>query len=163
MKNTKFADQVMAYKNDLTPFAISLTHNTEDAKDLYQETVFKALSNQDKFNENTNLKAWLFTIMKNLFINNYRKLVKKREVYGKVADKTSLQTSTNVNRGYANLRLSEINAAIDGLSEIYRVPFQMYYAGFKYQEIADKLNEPLGTIKSRIHLARKQLKQVLER
>ncbi len=163
MKNTQFADQVLAYKNDLTPFAISLTHNTEDAKDLYQETVFKAISNQDKFNENTNLKAWLFTIMKNIFINNYRKLVKKREVYGKVADKTALKTTTNVNRGYANLRLSEINKAIDELSEIYRVPFQMYYAGFKYQEIADKLNEPLGTIKSRIHLARKQLKQVLER
>ncbi len=163
MKNTKFADQVLAYKNDLTPFAISLTHNTEDAKDLFQETVFKAISNEDKFNENTNLKAWLFTIMKNIFINNYRKLVKKREVYSTVADKTSLKTTTNVNRGYANLRLSEINAAIDSLSEIYRVPFQMYYAGFKYQEIADKLNEPLGTIKSRIHLARKQLKQVLER
>ncbi len=163
MKNTQFADQVLAYKNDLTPFAISLTHNTEDAKDLYQETVFKAISNQDKFNENTNLKAWLFTIMKNIFINNYRKLVKKREVYAKVADKTTLTTTSNVNRGYANLRLSEINTAIDGLSEIYRVPFQMYYAGFKYQEIADQLNEPLGTIKSRIHLARKQLKQVLER
>ncbi len=163
MNNNTFADQVMAYKNDLTPFAISLTHNTEDAKDLYQETVFKALSNQEKFNENTNLKAWLFTIMKNIFINNYRKLVKKREVYGKVADKVAVHTNSNVNKGYANLRLSEINTAIDKLAEIYRVPFQMYYAGYKYQEIADTLNEPLGTIKSRIHLARKQLKQVLER
>ncbi len=163
MSTNKFAEEVMAFKNDLTPFAISLTHNVDDAQDLYQETLYKALSNEDKFNKNTNLKAWLFTIMKNIFINNYRKLVKKREVYGNVADKLAVSKNSNVNKGYANLRLSEINRAIDDLSEIYRVPFQMYYAGFKYQEIADELNEPLGTIKSRIHLARKQLKSVLER
>lgn len=158
-----FNKEVLSYKSSLQPFAISLTHNSEDAKDLYQETIFKALSNRDKYTDNTNLKAWLFTIMKNIFINNYKKLTKKREVLSLVNKQMMAQSAYNVNNGYANLRLQEVNKALDELKDIYRVPFQLYYAGYKYQEISEKLNEPIGTIKSRIFLARKQLKDTLVR
>lgn len=145
----------------LQAFAYNLTKNKEEAKDLYQETAFRALSNRDKFRVGTNLKAWLFTIMKNIFINNYRKKVKANTIMDNTDNLYFLNSGgqTINNDADSNILIKELNGMIDKLDESTRVPFQMHYQGFKYQEIADKLQLPLGTVKSRIFFARKDLKR----
>lgn len=147
----------------LMPFAFTLTHNGEDAKDLLQDTIYRALSNLDKFNQDTNIKAWLFTIMRNIFINNYRKKARENKVVHVVPQETlNYHISPAYNSFQENtFAVKEIKKAIHQLPEIFKVPFVMYFEGYKYKEIAEYLNEPLGTVKSRIHFARKLLQEML--
>ena len=149
----------------LKPFAINLTKDHETAKDLFQETLYRALSNKDKYNVGTNIKAWLYTIMRNIFINDYRKKAKQSVVLdNSPKDFLIDQTRTKVlNDGVTNLNLREVKQLIYDLPELFRTPFNLYFEGYKYNEIAEELNEPLGTIKSRIHFARKILKQKIQR
>jgi RNA polymerase sigma-70 factor (ECF subfamily) len=149
----------------LKPFAVTLTRDNEIAKDLFQETLYRALSNKDKYNVGTNIKAWLFTIMRNIFINNYRRKAKQKTIFDSTPNDFLLDynQATTTNSAESSMRLREINAAIYNLPEIFRSPFLLYYDGFKYHEISAMLNEPLGTIKSRIHFARKLLKAQIER
>jgi RNA polymerase sigma factor (sigma-70 family) len=149
----------------LRPFAINLTKDHESAKDLYQETLYRAISNKDKYNVGTNIKAWLYTIMRNIFINDYRKRSKQSIVFDSTPNDFIIdQTHTKVlNQGITNLNMREVNQMIFELPELFRIPFNLYFEGYKYNEIAEELNEPLGTIKSRIHFARKILKQKIER
>ena len=137
----------------------------EDAKDLLQETVFRAIASQDKYTEGTNLKAWLYTIMKNIFINNYRRKVKQNTIFDSTPNDFLLNQNQAVvaNAAEVNLRLKDIQEAIHNLPAIFKNPFLLYFDGFKYHEIADMLGEPLGTIKSRIHFARKLLKTQIQR
>jgi RNA polymerase sigma factor (sigma-70 family) len=149
----------------LKPFAVTLTRDTEAAKDLVQETMYRALANKDKYNVGTNIKAWLYTIMRNIFINNYRRKSKQATIF----DSTPNEFLLNINQGavaneaIANINLKEVKEAIHNLPDIFRNPFLLYFDGFKYHEIAEMLDEPLGTIKSRIHFARKLLKNQLQR
>lgn len=149
----------------LKPFAFTLTRDQEEAKDLLQETMYRALANKDKYNVGTNVKAWLYTIMRNIFINNYRRQAKQRTIY----DSTPNEFFINLNQGavaneaIAVMNIKEVQAAIYDLPEIFKNPFMLYFDGFKYNEIAGMLGEPLGTIKSRIHFARKLLKAQIER
>ena len=149
----------------LKPFAITLTRDNEAAQDLYQETLYRALANKDKYNVGTNIKAWLYTIMRNIFINNYRRRAKQHTIFDSTPNDFLLNYNQAVasNEAESNLKLKDINAAIHGLPEIFRNPFLLYFDGFKYHEIADMLHEPLGTIKSRIHFARKLLKAQIQR
>ena len=149
----------------LKPFAINLTKDHESAKDLFQETLYRALSNKDKYNVGTNIKAWLYTIMRNIFINDYRKKAKQSVVLDNSPNDFLIdQTRTKVlNDGVTNLNLREVKQLIYDLPELFRTPFNLYFEGYKYNEIAEELNEPLGTIKSRIHFARKILKQTIQR
>ena len=149
----------------LKPFAITLTRDTEAAKDLFQETLYRALSNKDKYNVGTNIKAWLYTIMRNIFINNYRRKVKQNTIFDNTPNEFLLDHNQTIaaNAAESNLRLKDIQQSISNLPEIFRNPFLLYFDGFKYHEIADMLREPLGTIKSRIHFARKLLKTQIER
>jgi RNA polymerase sigma-70 factor (ECF subfamily) len=149
----------------LKPFAITLTRDTEAAKDLFQETLYRALSNKDKYNVGTNIKAWLYTIMRNIFINNYRRKVKQNTIFDNTPNEFLLDHNQAIaaNAAESNLRLKDIQQSINNLPEIFRNPFLLYFDGFKYHEIADMLREPLGTIKSRIHFARKLLKTQIER
>jgi RNA polymerase sigma factor (sigma-70 family) len=149
----------------LKPFAINLTRDSEEANDLYQETLYKALSNKDKYNDGTNIRAWLFTIMRNIFINNYRRKSKNKVVSGDLQSEFFINQSqaTVSNNAETNISLKEIKKAIKDLPEIFRTPFLLYFDGYKYNEIADLLQEPLGTIKSRIHFARKLLKEQISR
>ena len=149
----------------LRPFAINLTKDHESAKDLYQETLYRAISNKDKYNVGTNIKAWLYTIMRNIFINDYRKRSKQSIVFDSTPNDYIIdQTHTKVlNQGVTNLNMREVNQMIFDLPELFRIPFNLYFEGYKYNEIAEALDEPLGTIKSRIHFARKILKQKIER
>jgi len=148
----------------LQAFAYNLTKNVEDAKDLFQETAYRAIVNRDKFRPGTNFKAWLFTIMKNIFINNYRKKVKANTLIDSTANNYYINSGQHSigNKASSNIMMKELHGIIDQIDESTRVPFLMYYEGFKYQEIADKLELPLGTVKSRIFFARKELKELIK-
>jgi RNA polymerase sigma-70 factor (ECF subfamily) len=147
----------------LHSFAYNLTKNTEDAKDLYQETTYRALFNRDKFQQGTNFKAWMFTIMKNIFINNYRKKSKANTIMDSTDNMYYLNSGATVieNRAESSIMMKELIFMIEELDDSIRVPFLMHYQGYKYQEIADHLDLPLGTVKSRIFFARKELKDLI--
>ncbi|NCI45394.1 RNA polymerase sigma factor [Sediminibacterium soli] len=149
----------------LRPFAITLTRDHEAAQDLYQETLFRALANKDKYHMGTNLKAWLYTIMRNIFINNYRKKTRHDELFDtrQSVENMSGRAQAVENDAIAGLHIKEIKKAIHGLPEIFRNPFLLYFDGYRYHEIARMMREPLGTIKSRIHFARKLLKTEIDR
>ena len=150
----------------LKPFAITLTRDSEEAKDLFQETLYRAIANKDKYNVGTNIKAWLYTIMRNIFINNYRRRAKQRTIFDASPNDFILNNSQSTvisGNAESNLRIRDIQGAIHGLPEIFRNPFLLYFDGYKYHEIAEMLQEPLGTIKSRIHFAKKMLQKQIDR
>jgi RNA polymerase sigma factor (sigma-70 family) len=165
MSGLEFNQLLLQNADFLKPFAVNLTRDTEAANDLYQETLYKALANRDKYNVGTNIKAWLFTIMRNIFINNYRRKAKQKTIFDNTPNEFLInqKQATVSNEAESDMRIKEINAAIQGLPEIFRTPFLLYFDGYKYNEIADVLHEPLGTIKSRIHFARKLLKEQISR
>jgi len=165
MSTSEFNQMLVNNAEFLKPFAITLTRDSEAAKDLFQETLFRALSNKDKYSVGTNIKAWLYTIMRNIFINNYRRKVKQNTIFDSTPNDFLLNQTQSVvaNNAESTLRLKDIQEAIHNLPQIFRNPFLLYFDGFKYHEIADMLSEPLGTIKSRIHFARKLLKTQIER
>jgi RNA polymerase sigma factor (sigma-70 family) len=165
MASLEFNNLLISNADFLKPFAVNLTKDTESAKDLFQETLYKALANQEKYNVGTNIKAWLFTIMRNIFINDYRRKVKQQTIFDNTPNDYLLnykQPSVS-NTAETDLRIKEIYKAIDQLPEIFKTPFLLYFEGYKYHEIAEELHEPLGTIKSRIHFARKLLKEQISR
>jgi len=164
MSSVEFNKQVLAFSNQLRYFALSLTSNDEQAKDLLQETMLKAMVYQDKFADSTNLKAWLYTIMKNIFINNYRRAAKTRTIVDGTKDLYYMNLpQVNSSRvAESKINEKEIYKAIDLLEEEYKIPFEMYFDGYKYKEIAEHLDLPIGTVKSRIFLARKQLMHTLQ-
>lgn len=162
MSVAEFDQMVVKHSDFLKPFAISLTRDIDTARDLLQETMYRALANKEKYSVGTNIKAWLYTILRNTFINDYRKKVKQRQVFQYAPD-TALPDQPGVATADGNMQLKEAWEMIGQLPEIFRSPFILYYEGYKYHEIADMLKEPLGTIKSRIHFARKLLKARLER
>lgn len=164
MTAIEFNQQLINQRAPLNSFAYSLTLNREDAKDLLQDTYLKAISYRDKFVDATNLKAWLYTIMKNTFINNYRRNNKKKQILAEATDANMLKQTFSVSHTNAesDINLKQIKAAVNALDDDYKIPFQRYFDGFKYKEIADEMNLPIGTVKSRIFLARKQLMQTLK-
>lgn len=163
MSTIEFNDILLRNSDFLRPFAITLTRDNEAANDLYQETLYKALVNREKYSAGTNIKAWLYTIMRNIFINNYRRKAKQKTIFDNSPNDYLLNQATTNNLAESNLRLKEVRQAIQELPEIFKTPFVLYFEGYKYHEIADLMNEPLGTIKSRIHFARKLLKEQLNR
>jgi len=165
MSTTEFNELLLNNAGSLKPFAVSLTHDQEVAKDLFQETLYKALANKDKYSTGTNVKAWLFTIMRNIFINDYRRRAKQRLIFDNSINESLINSGKTVvnNKGEGSLHFKEINQAIYHLPQIFKIPFLLYFEGYRYHEIAYSLNEPLGTIKSRIHFARKLLKEQITR
>ena len=149
----------------LNPFAINLTRDKESAKDLVQETMYKAIANHEKYITGTNIKAWLYTIMRNIFINDYRKKTKQHVIFDATANDFLLDYNQSAisNLAESKLRIKEIQTAVYYLPSIFKEPFLLYFDGYKYHEIAGILREPLGTIKSRIHFARKLLKKKISR
>jgi RNA polymerase sigma factor (sigma-70 family) len=165
MSSLDFDKMLLSNRDFLKPFAITLTRDNETAKDLLQETMLRALANREKYNVGTNIKAWLYTIMRNVFINDYRRKAKQNVVFDKSPNEFFINQNQTViaNEAEANLKIKEIRSAIHQLPDIFRSPFNLYFEGYKYHEIAEMLREPLGTIKSRIHFARKLLKEQLSR
>jgi RNA polymerase sigma factor (sigma-70 family) len=165
MSSIEFDQIVLTNSDYLKPFAFTLTRDSETAKDLFQETMFKAFANKEKYHVGTNIKAWLYTIMRNIFINDYRRKSKQNTVLDNTSNEfllNSNQLAIN-NTAENNLKVKEIYQFVHQLPDIFRYPFLLYFEGYKYNEIASLLKEPLGTIKSRIHFARKLLKEQIIR
>jgi RNA polymerase sigma-70 factor (ECF subfamily) len=159
MSTLSFDDRIVKMSDVLEYFALSLTKDKEQAQDLLQETLLKALTYKDKFTPDTNLKAWMHTIMRNTFINDYRKSIRTRTV---VTTKDDIEVldfvpATTFAAPDSAISHKEIMQFINKLGEQYRVPFIMHFNGYKYKEIADQLNIPIGTVKSRIYLAKQSL------
>jgi len=165
MSTPEFSQLLVNDSEFLKPFAINLTRDNEAANDLFQETLYKALANQEKYHSGTNIKAWLYTIMRNIFINNYRRKAKQKTIFDSTPNEFLINQKQAIvsNAAESNIRIKEIQQAILNLPEIFKTPFLLYFEGYKYNEIADVLHEPLGTIKSRIHFARKLLKEQISR
>ena len=165
MSGNDFNKILMGNADFLRPVAVSLTRDRDSALDLFQETLYRALVNQDKYNIGTNIKAWLYTIMRNIFINDYRRKTKQRALFENTSDEqlVNLNQGSVANDAETTIRMKEIKQAVEQLPEIYKTPFKLYFDGYHYNEIAKSLNEPLGTIKSRIHFARKLLKDQVNR
>jgi RNA polymerase sigma-70 factor (ECF subfamily) len=163
MTALEFNHQLMVLQPKLGFFAKSLTADPEDAKDLLQETFFKALTNRDKFQGDKNLKAWVFTIMKNTFINNYRRNVRSNTLIDSTDNSyyLNLGTESVFQTPEATHNEKEIRKAISELPEDYRIPFEMHTKGYKYKEIAEYLDQPLGSVKSKIFFARRRLMERL--
>lgn len=163
MSQNDFHNRFLQLEPVLKSFASSLTKDSEAAQDLYQETAYKAFKYRDKFLPSTNLKAWLLTIMKNTFINNYRRKKRQQTVNDYTENDfflNSVEVSPNLGEGV--VLQEELQVAIETLEEPIRVPFLMQFQGYQYDEIAAALNIPLGTVKSRIHIARRRLKSALQ-
>lgn len=161
MSNSTFTKDFMDLSNYLRGFAMKLTNDNSRAQDLFQETALKAFRNQDRFQKDTNMKAWLCRIMKNSFINQYRDKKRKKKLKEKSDDLFFIKRyETGIdNQGESNIETKEILQMIEDLEDMYKIPFLMVYQGYNYLEIQDALgNLPLGTVKSRIHQARKILK-----
>ncbi len=159
-----FKSRLLGLQDNLLSFAYQLTTNKEEAQDLLQDTTLKALDNEEKYVDNVNFKGWIFTIMRNIFINNYRQTVRKATVIDQTEDLYHLNISqeSGLATPEGSVAVKEISAALESFSDDYRIPFNMYVAGYKYNEIAEKMNLPLGTIKSRIFFARKRLREELK-
>jgi RNA polymerase sigma-70 factor (ECF subfamily) len=164
MATMEFDKQLTSLQDNLKYFATTLTQNDEEAKDLVQETYLKALTYRDKFEANTNLKAWTYTIMKNTFINNYRRNSKVSMIVDNTADLYFINSSKKSEEANPESVLShkEVNGVVDALSDEHRIPFKMHHQGFKYKEIAEKLDLSIGTVKSRIFFSRKKLIKALD-
>ena len=161
MASAKFQNNLMSLQSNLLNFAYMLTSNRDDAYDLLQDTTLKALDNEDKYADNTNFKGWVFTIMRNIFINNYRRAGRAATVVDTTENLYHLNLSqdSGLETPEGSFGAGEITDAINEFSEEYRIPFSMHVAGYKYNEIAEQMNLPLGTVKSRIFFARKKLQE----
>ncbi len=163
MTNLEFTGEIDRLENILFSFALRLTRNYEDAQDLMQETIFRAYKHREKFTMGTNFKSWTSTIMRNTYINRYRKEKNRRHVNEPIESFLFAieNKDANLNSGEMNVRMQELEGMLKGIGEIYSVPFLMFFRGYEYKEIAAYLNIPIGTVKSRIFLARKKLKALV--
>ena len=164
MSKSEFGSLILSHQSFLKQLAMKLTRSMEESNDLMQETYYKALKNSDKFQDGTNIKGWLYTIMKNTFINAYRKKKNQNTFVDDTDNKyfininetsKSVQTDAGVDNEYM---MRQINS----VEKTYVETFMMYYNGYKYEEISEILSIPLGTVKSRIFLARKKMMKKLE-
>ncbi|MDE6391930.1 MAG: sigma-70 family RNA polymerase sigma factor [Muribaculaceae bacterium] len=159
-----FKSSVIGLQGNLYSFALKLTMNEEEAQDLVQDTMLKALDNESKFVDNTNFGGWMMTIMRNIFINNYRKRTRENTVVDATEDLFHLNLSqdSGVQTPDGAYAAAEISTILNGFPADFRRPFAMHIAGYKYEEISERLKMPLGTVKSRIFFTRKRLRELLK-
>ena len=163
MSTLEFSNLLVTQMPVLRTFALRFTHDDDTIRDLMQDTVLKAMRYKNNFREGTNLKAWLYTMMRNIFINQYN----RKRYQNTIVDSTEGQFLLN---SYGKHSTSEterlelrhdLALALDTISDKVRRPFQMFVEGWHYDEIAEKLDIPIGTVKSRIFQARKSLQKAL--
>lgn len=170
MKEDVFTNETLPHRNALYNYALKISGNSDDAQDLVQETYYKAFRYFDKFESGTNSKAWMFMILKNSFINEYRK--SKREPYRLDYEqiqnfyenvKSDRAHTNNLDHEFYNDLLDdELTSAIDQLSTKMREVFLLCdLDGNSYEETAELVGCPVGTIRSRLHRARHMLQEVL--
>jgi RNA polymerase sigma-70 factor (ECF subfamily) len=158
-----FEDKLIDLQNNMLNFALTLTSNREEAKDLLQETTLRALDNKEKYYENVNFKGWVFTIMHNIFVNNYRRVVRSQTMIDQTENlyHLNMPQDSGFDTPEGAYTVAEIVKVINGFASEYKVPFSMHVSGYKYEEIAQQLGLPIGTVKSRIFFARKRLQELL--
>jgi len=162
MSTLEFNEALVSLEGHLQSFAMSFTRNRDDALDLTQETMLKAITYRKYYTPQTNFKAWTFTIMRNLFINQYRRKVKSRTIFDTSNEMYLISNSSGSSETAVEIiSTKDINKKIDILESEYRTPFLMHFEGFKYKEISEQLHIPIGTVKSRIFFARKKLMSLL--
>lgn len=154
-----FQQQVIQHQTYLSHLAKRFTKSTADAEDLVQETIIRLLQSEDKFQAGSNFKAWSGIILRNTFINNYRKTETRAPRMNDLRKINAAKTSEN--DGTIYIALEELECTIESLSDTIKIPFLLFYQGYSYEEIAQHFDVPLGTIKSRIFLARQALKEKL--
>lgn len=161
---TSFKSSVLGMQANLLSFALKLTLNRDEAHDLVQDTTLKALNNEEKFVENANFKGWMLTIMRNIFINNYRKNIRENTVVDTTEDLYHLNAHqpSDTSTPEVSYAVNEISSIIARFPADYREPFNLHVAGYKYEEIAERLSMPLGTVKSRIFFTRKRLREIMK-
>lgn len=159
-----FKSSVLGVQANLLSFALKLTLNRDEAHDLVQDTTLKALNNEEKFVDNANFKGWMLTIMRNIFINNYRKSARENTMIDTSEDlyHLNLQQDSGVVTPEGAYAIGEISSILAGFPEDYREPFSLHVAGYKYEEISQRLSMPLGTVKSHIFFTRKRLRKILK-
>jgi len=158
MSSIEFNSLLVANRSFLNGFAFGFTRDSQDAEDLIQDTMVKALRYKNNFKEGTNIKGWLYTIMRNIFINNY----KRKKFQNTILDTTDNQYYLNSGSMQADTVTSVINeqdilSTIEELKPEFKVPFKMFMEGYHYDEISEELSIPMGTVKSRIFHARRKL------
>ena len=169
-RNDEFIKEAMPHENALFNYALKISGNSNDAQDLVQETYYKAYRHFDKFQSGTNSKAWMFMILKNSFINDYRK--SKREPtkldYEQIQNfyenvKSDRSQSNNLDKEFYNsLFDDEMTEAIDQLPTKMREVFLLCdLEGYSYEETAELVGCPIGTVRSRLHRARHMLQELL--
>lgn len=163
MSQIEFTKSFRQFETILFSFAYRLTKSEEEAQDLLQDTAYKAFKYRSRYKPHTNLRAWLMTIMRNTFINNYRQKKRRQTLNDQTPNNYFINSSRQVyNGGESAVTMKELGGIVDRLEEWLKVPFMMHYQGFKYDEIAQELEIPLGTVKSRIFFARKKLQESLQ-
>ena len=164
MSSQNFQSKLLNLQGNLLNFAYILTSNRDDAYDLLQDTTLKALDNEDKYVDNVNFKGWVFTIMRNIFINNYRKVAREATLVEQTDTvyNMSVPEEAGVETPEGCFAAGEIADAINAFADDYRIPFSLHVAGYKYHEIAEKMDLPIGTVKSRIFFARRRLQEQLK-
>lgn len=163
MTNAKFREKLLGLQQNLLNFAYVLTSNRDDAYDLLQDTTLKVLDSREMYQDDTNFKGWMFTIMRNIFINRYRRMVRSATIVDTSDDLYRINTPENSLQPSPEetYLASEITEVVNTFPDGYRIPFTMHVAGYKYSEIAERMQLPLGTVKSRIFYARKFLQERL--
>ncbi|MBN2776684.1 MAG: sigma-70 family RNA polymerase sigma factor [Bacteroidales bacterium] len=163
MSTQEFNNRLMSYENSLSYFALSLTRDSETAKDLVQDTYLKAIQYRDKYTSDNNIKAWLFTILRNTYLNQVTRLSYKNTIKDESEDSYIIKNTLPENQNAESvINTNDISLEIDTLEDEYRIPFRMFLDGYKYKEIAEETNLPIGTVKSRIFFARKILMERLQ-
>ncbi len=161
--HTDLEKKLIDIQSNMYKFAYMLTSNRDDAYDLMQDTTLKVLDNRDKYIDNINFRGWVLTIMRNIFINNYRRMVKNSTVIDTSTDlyQLNMPQDSGFETPEGSITTIEITRAINSFTDEYRVPFSMHLSGYKYSEIAEYTSLPIGTVKSRIYFARKRLQIML--
>ena len=164
MNTLQFQKKLMSIQENMMNFALMLTANRDDAEDLMQDTTLKVLDNREKFVDNVNFKGWVLTVMRNIFINNYHKVVRTQTLVDQGVDLYNLEVvnESGFDSPDGSFQIQEITKVIESLNDDLKIPFSMYISGYKYSEIAEKLGLPLGTVKSRIFFARQELQKKLK-
>lgn len=161
MESFDFEQELITLQGKLRNYAYLLFPQKEDAEDLLQETLLKALENRERYNENVNFKGWLYTIMHNTFVNICKS--KKYCLFLSMSDGNLDADIARIMEDFATDELSfeEVAQIVDELPENLRVVLSMRLKGFKYFEIAAHTGMPLGLVKSRIFYGKKRLKEIL--
>jgi RNA polymerase sigma factor (sigma-70 family) len=163
MKALDITQEIINLRPTLRMFTLRFTRNREESLDLVQDTMLKALTYKDKFREQTNLKGWLFTIMRNTFINNYRRLQRTKTSHDDTKELfyLNVEDTHTFNSPSARYEYLDIWKNVNEIKEELLIPFKMHASGYKYNEIAEHLNIPIGTVKNRIFHARKEIQKKL--